>query len=93
MLEWQLHGLPRAQVPGPSHVHPAYASVDLMVTEWLLHVSITPEVPAGRRGKGKKQSSRIATFLLEKQQLSQKSCLAYCYLISWARARPEVTHS
>lgn len=43
MLEEQPHVLPRAQVPVPSHVHPAYASVNLMVTEWLLYVSITPE--------------------------------------------------
>lgn len=93
MLEWQLHVLPRAQVPGPSRVHPTYVSVDLTVTEWLLHVSITPEVLARRRGRGKMQSTRIATFLLEKQQLSQKSYLAYFYLISWARSRPEVTHS
>lgn len=93
LLEWQLHVLPRAQVPVPFHMHPAYASVDLVVTEWLLYVSITPEVLSGRRGKGKKQSSRISTSLLGKTQPSQKSYPAYFYLIPWARTRPEVTHS
>lgn len=64
-----------------------------MATEWLLHVSITPEVLAGRRGTGKKQSSRITTFFIRKTTAFQKSYRACFYLISWARTRSEVTHS